>query len=86
MSTGLDNGQISPYSGNPMTNLSNRLEAARRAKGVSIADLADAAGISARHMRRYLTGASTPPVDVARRIADTLGCSLDELFPSEAVA
>lgn len=37
-------------------------------------------------MRRYLSGVSTPPVDVARRIADALGCSLDDLYPSGAAA
>lgn len=53
---------------------------------MTIADLATAAGTSTRHMRRYLAGTSTPPVDVARRIADAVGRSLDDITSSGAAA
>lgn len=62
-----------------MTDLSERLEAARREKGLSVAELASAAGTSTRQMSRYLTGRSTPPVDVAARMATALNISLDHL-------
>lgn len=84
--SGLTRDVYVPILGLLMTDLSQRLDAARKEAGMPIADLAAAAGTSARHMRRYLAGTSTPPVDVARRIADALGCSLDEITSNGAPA
>jgi transcriptional regulator with XRE-family HTH domain len=47
--------------------------------GLSQADLARAAGVHPRQLRRYESGEQQPALAVAVRIAQTLGASLDEL-------
>lgn len=58
----------------------------RARKGLSQADLAELVGCSRQSISLYESGLVQPSVQIARRIADALGCSLDELYPSEAVA
>lgn len=52
--------------------------------GMTRVRLAIAVGIAERTLARYESGEGQPPLDVARRIADVLGCSLDELSPKAA--
>ena len=58
----------------------------RRAKGWSQPDLAKAIGTSGTIIGRYERGVATPSVDVAKRLADALGVTLDYLVAGEADA
>lgn len=51
----------------------------RRELGVSQADLAEAAGVHLRQIRRYERGEQQPVLPVAVRLAGALGVSVDEL-------
>lgn len=48
--------------------------------------LALATDVSERTLARYESGEGQPTLDVARRIADVLGCSLDDLAASATTA
>lgn len=56
-----------------------RLKKARQAKGLTIARLADAALTSVASMWGYENGKTFPSIDIAAKIATTLGVSLDYL-------
>lgn len=51
----------------------------RTAAGLSRRELAERVGVSSTQIRRYERGEQSPTLPVARRLADTLGCTLDEL-------
>lgn len=48
-------------------------------KELSQAELADEVGVTPTYMSYILRGLRTPAVDVAKRIAERLGVTLDEL-------
>lgn len=48
--------------------------------GLTKGELAEQAGITSAMLSRYIKGTSTPNVVIARRLANILGCSVDELF------
>ena len=57
-----------------------RIKEARKQKGLTQKQLAEAAGIAVGSMSAYEKGTQVPPVDAAYRIAAALGVSLDWLF------
>ncbi|MEU8528508.1 helix-turn-helix transcriptional regulator [Streptomyces sp. NPDC048629] len=60
-----------------------RLRATRKAAGVSIEHLAVTISRSAYSVLEYQRGRVTPPVDVIAAIADTLGCTVEDLLEEE---
>lgn len=65
----------------------NQIAQRRKAVGLSALQLAAAADVKAlSSIYAYEAGTMVPSVAVARRLADALGCSLDELFPAEVSA
>ncbi|MDW8807743.1 helix-turn-helix transcriptional regulator [Streptomyces scabiei] len=63
-----------------------RLRESRKAAGVSVERLALTIGRSAYSIQEYQRGRVTPPVHVIAAIADTLGCTVDDLLDEEAAA
>jgi len=55
----------------------------RKARGWSQPELAKQVGISDAIIGRYERGAATPSVDIAKRLADALGVTLDHLVSSD---
>lgn len=56
-----------------------RLRLAREKKGMGLKELREAVGVSQSAMSHYSTGATLPPLDVAVKIAEALGVSLNWL-------
>jgi len=63
-----------------MIGLSNRLVNLRKEKKISQGELAEKVGIHNNVLGRYERGEATPSVDMAAKIADALGVSLDYLI------
>lgn len=63
----------------PTDTFGDQLNRARKARGLSRAAVAEAVGSSAPVIGRYERAEVTPSVDVAARLADALGVSLDYL-------
>ena len=61
----------------------NNLKKYREEKGVTQKELAESAKISERHYQNLERGISSPGIDTARRIADALGQTVDEVFPAK---
>ena len=57
----------------------NRIEARRKRIGLSRKDAIEMSGLAPSSWAAYERGEKTPPLDVAAKIADTLGVSLDWL-------
>lgn len=57
----------------------NRIQNVREAAGVSRRELARQVGVSSRQILRYEDGEQAPTLPVAARIADALGCTIDDL-------
>jgi transcriptional regulator with XRE-family HTH domain len=64
--------------------LPERLVAARRAAGLTQAELAERAGVHLTQLNRYEAGTSEPTLRVIRRLCVTLGLSADELVFGES--
>ena len=62
-----------------MATFGDNVARARKARGLSRAELADKLGSSAPVMGRYERGEMTPSVEIAAKLADALGVSLDYL-------
>ena len=60
------------------------IRAIRRSKGLSVKALARMVGVSAMSIYRYETGHRIPDVDVAAKIADNLGVTIEELIEKKA--
>ncbi len=61
----------------------NRVLELRTERGLKQVDLASAAGISLAYVRQLESDdPSTPTLNVARRLAAALSCSVDDLFPA----
>lgn len=64
--------------------LQNQVRAFRQARGLSQVELADAARLTRQSIGAIETGRATPAVDVALRIAESLGCRVEDLFAQPA--
>lgn len=60
-----------------------RLRACREAKPLTVSDLAESAGLSRQAVHDLESGRREPNLKTARALADVLGCSLDDLCPSQ---
>ena len=63
--------------------MQNRIRESRRRVGISQKQLAMLAGIPITTLSDVERGLHIPGVDVALRIADALGCSVESLFKLE---
>lgn len=63
-----------------------RLRELRRARGLSQAQLAEAATITPTYVTRLEAGASAPNVDTVARLAEALGVGVADLLPAAAPA
>lgn len=63
----------------------NRVRELREARGLSQVDLAAAASLTRQSIGAIEAGRATPAVDVAMRVAQALGCTVEELFGVSAV-
>ncbi len=61
--------------------IGSRISRARDARDIPVRRLADAVGISVRHMQRIQAGEKGPSLDMLKRIADALGVPVDALLP-----
>ena len=60
--------------------LLNNLEATRRQAGLTQAELSKFAGVSRKSINAIENGMYVPSTVLALKIADNLGCSVEELF------
>ena len=60
--------------------LQERIVRLRKTRGLTQQELADATGISRRAVAHYETAGKDMPPDVAVRVANAFGVSVDELF------
>lgn len=58
----------------------------RRERGLSVKALASAIGVTAMSIYRYEQGRRMPDVDIAAKIAETLGCTIEQLLTKEKIA
>ena len=63
-----------------ISHFENRLRDVRMAKGLSQGALADVAGVTRQAVHAIETGRYLPTTAVALRLADTLGCRVEDLF------
>lgn len=62
------------------TKLRTRLRAARKGLGLDVPSLAAQVGVSASFLYKIEQGERNPGIEDAKRIADFLGSTVDELF------
>jgi putative transcriptional regulator len=60
--------------------MENRISQLRRARGLSQAELAAELGVSKGAIGMYETGRRTPGIEVAKRVADYFGTTIDGLY------
>jgi transcriptional regulator with XRE-family HTH domain len=58
----------------------SRVRAARKLRGLSVAELADAAGLTKTTVYRIEAGQHLPQMRTARRLADALGVAVESLL------
>jgi len=63
--------------------IAERIRVARQQRKLSQTELADRAGVNIKSLSRYELGASVPPADLLKNIADALGLSADALLSDE---
>lgn len=63
--------------------MNEKLRAAREKAGKTQAQTAAEAGVGVRLYQEYEYGRKAPSVYAAIRIADALGCTVEELFTAE---
>lgn len=61
-----------------------KIEEKRKAAGIKQGDFAQKIGAKQTAVCNWETNRSDPPVKYLPKIAEVLGCSIDELFPKEA--
>ena len=59
--------------------MGEKLKAARKAAGLSQADLAEKVGCRQKDISRWESGLHEPGALTLKKMAQTLGCSMDEL-------
>ena len=59
--------------------MGEKLKAARQAAGLTQGQLAEKVGVSQRDISRWENGHREPGVLIVKKMAQTLGCSMDEL-------
>lgn len=59
--------------------MGEKLKAARRAAGMTQAQLAEAIGVNQMHVSRWESGKVEPGVLIVKRMAEVLNCSMDDL-------
>lgn len=64
----------------------NHIRQLRLDRGLTQQDLAISADLSISYIKRLEDGDSTPTVPVARALAESLGVTVDELFPVDRPA
>ena len=55
----------------------------RKSKGISQKEFAKTINVSIPTVSRYENGTRTPSIQTAKRIAEALRCTIDELFSEE---
>ena len=63
--------------------IGDRIKELRKSKQFTQAQVSQITGISPRLLRYYESGIRVPDVMTARRIANALGVTLDDIFPLE---
>ena len=63
--------------------MESKIKEYRTASGMTQEELAKKAGCSVRAMRYHESGERRPGIDTARRIAEALGQTVDEVFPAK---
>jgi len=66
--------------------IAERIRVYRLQKKLSQSELAKVTGINLKSLSRYETGATVPPADALKKIADALEISADALLDDEKVA
>ena len=56
------------------------LKEIRKKRGLTVKELADAAGVSERHIAFIESGDRTPSLEVALKISSALRCSVEKIF------
>ena len=59
--------------------MGEKLRAAREAAGLTQTQLADKVGVQQRDISRWETGRREPGVLIVKKMAQALGCSMDDL-------
>jgi transcriptional regulator with XRE-family HTH domain len=65
-------------------NPSNRIAEIRKARGITALELAATMGVRETTIFRWQSGENQPALPMMHRLAEALGCTLDELFPAPA--
>ena len=63
--------------------MQNNLKAEITKSGMLKSEFAKKSGISTMSLYRYIKGERRPGIDTARRIAEALGQTVDEVFPAK---
>jgi len=58
----------------------NKFKIARITSGLTQKELGDKVGVTSRTIQFYETGVRFPPVDLAKKIADEFGKSMEDIF------
>nr|DAN31830.1 MAG TPA: Helix-turn-helix XRE-family like protein [Caudoviricetes sp.] len=61
----------------------NKIERLRREKNLSQKELGEMLELTQSAISKIETGATLPSMETARKLANALGCTLDELFGAE---
>ena len=61
----------------------NKIKALRESKGLTQVQLSEQTGINRVTIARYETSDSGMTIDSAKRLAEALGCTVDELLKPE---
>lgn len=64
----------------------NNIANLRKAKGWTQETLADASGVNRIMIARFETTSTNMTIETAKKLADALGCTIDELFETEETA
>ena len=56
----------------------------RKAKGLTMDELAKASGVSRVSINRYELGERVPDIIIASKLSRTLGCQIEDLVPRNA--
>lgn len=61
-------------------NIGENIKKLRKSMDISSSDLANAVGITRSQISKIETGSSNPSIDVLKKIASTLNCTVSELI------